>query len=109
VKLLNSDVGFVQEGQEVAIKLEAFPYTRHGTIKGKVLSISSDATVDDKLGPVYVTRVALDKTTIDRGDKVVAILPGMVATADIKTGRRTFMSYLLSPIEEAGMEAARER
>ena len=109
VKLLNSDVGFVQEGQEVAIKLEAFPYTRHGTIKGKVLSISSDATVDDKLGPVYVTRVALDKTTIDRGDKVVPILPGMVATADIKTGRRTFMSYLLSPIEEAGMEAARER
>jgi HlyD family type I secretion membrane fusion protein len=109
VKLLNSDVGFVQEGQEVAIKLEAFPYTRHGTIKGKVLSISSDATVDDKLGPVYVTRVALDKTTIDRGDKVVPILPGMVATADIKTGRRTFMSYLLSPIEEASMEAAHER
>jgi hemolysin D len=109
VKLLNSDIGFVQEGQEVAIKLDAFPFTRHGTIKGKVLSISSDATVDEKMGPVYVTRVALAKSTIDRGDKVVPILPGMVATADIKTGRRSFMSFLLSPIEAATEEAGRER
>jgi HlyD family type I secretion membrane fusion protein len=109
VKLLNSDIGFVQEGQEVAVKLDAFPFTRHGTIKGKVLSISSDAVVDEKMGPVYVTRIALSKTKIDRGDKVVPILPGMVATADIKTGRRSFMSYLLSPIEQASMEAARER
>lgn len=109
VKLLNSDIGFVQQGQEVAIKLDAFPFTRHGTIPGKVLSISSDAVVDEKLGPVYVTRVALSKTAIDRGDKVVPILPGMVATADIKTGRRSFMSYLLSPIEQARLEAARER
>lgn len=109
VKLQNSDIGFVQEGQEVAIKLDAFPFTRHGTIKGKVLSISSDAVVDEKLGPVYVTRVALSKTKVDRGDKEVPILPGMVATADIKTGRRSFMSYLLSPIEQATQEAARER
>jgi len=109
VKLLNSDIGFVQEGQEVAIKLDAFPFTRHGTIRGKVLSISSDATIDDKLGAVYVTRVALSKSKIDRGDKVVPILPGMVATADIKTGRRSFMSFLLSPIEAAAQEAARER
>lgn len=109
VKLLDSDIGFVQEGQEVAIKLDAFPFTRHGTIKGKVLSISSDAVVDEKLGPVYVTRVALSTSKIDRGDKEVPILPGMVATADIKTGRRSFMSFLLSPIEQAGMEAAHER
>jgi HlyD family type I secretion membrane fusion protein len=109
VKLLNSDIGFVQQGQVVAIKLDAFPFTRHGTIPGKVLSISSDAVVDEKLGPVYVTRIALSRSNIDRGDKVVPILPGMVATADIKTGRRSFMSYLLSPIEQAGLEAAHER
>lgn len=109
VKLLNSDIGFVQQGQEVAIKLDAFPFTRHGTIKGKVLSISSDAVIDEKLGPVYVTRVALSKMKVDRGDREVPILPGMVATADIKTGRRSFMSYLLSPIEQATQEAARER
>ena len=109
VKLLNSDIGFVQQGQEVAVKLDAFPFTRHGTIKGKVLSISSDAVVDEKLGPVYITRIALSKTKVDRGDRVVPILPGMVATADIKTGRRSFMSYLVSPIDQARLEAGRER
>ena len=109
VTLLNRDIGFVQEGQAVAVKLEAFPFTRYGTIPGKVLTISSDAVIDEKLGPVYVARVRLARDTIDRGDKVVPILPGMVAMADVKTGRRSFMSYLLSPIEQARREAARER
>lgn len=108
-RLLNRDIGFVSEGQLVAIKLEAFPFTRFGTVPGHVLSIASDAVVDDKLGPVYVTRIALDRTTVDRGDRAVPILPGMAAEADIRTGRRSIMSYLLSPIAEAGLEAGRER
>lgn len=108
-QLLNRDVGFVQQGQEVAVKLEAFPFTRHGTIKGRVVSIGSDAIMDERLGPVYKTRIALEKTTINRGDREVPILPGMAAAADIKTGRRSFMSYLLSPIDQARLEAARER
>lgn len=109
VKLLNRDAGFIQVGQEVAVKLEAFPYTRYGMIKGHILSLSSDAIVDDKLGPIYLARIALDRTTIARDDRTVPVLPGMTLTADIKTGTRNFMSYLISPIERAGGEAAHER
>lgn len=109
VKLLNRDIGFVQEGQDVAVKLEAFPFTRFGTIPGKVLRIASSAVMDDKLGPVYIARVALSRNTVNRGDRIVPILPGMVATADVKTGRRSFMSYLMSPIDEARLQAGRER
>ncbi len=107
--LLNRDVGFVSVGQEVAVKLESFPFTRYGTIRGVVKTIGSDAVVDEHLGPVYPIRVALDKATVDRGDREVPILPGMAAQADIRTGRRSFMSYLVSPIEKARLEAARER
>lgn len=109
VKLLNRDAGFVRVGQPVAVKLEAFPFTRYGTIPGHVASISSDAIEDEKLGLVYTARIRLDRATINRGDAVVPITPGMAATADIGTGRRSIMSYLVSPIDEARQEAGRER
>ena len=109
VKLLNRDAGFISRGQAVAIKLEAFPFSRYGTIPGRVLAISPDAIPDEKLGPVYVVRVALDRNRIDRGDRFVALTPGMTATADIVTGRRSFLSYLTSPIEEARSDSLHER
>ena len=109
VKLLNRDAGFVTAGQKVAVKLDAFPYARYGSVPGRVLSISPDAVADDKLGLVYVVRVALDRTTVDRGDRIAALVPGMTATADVVTGSRSFLSYLTSPIEEARGSALRER
>lgn len=109
VKLLNKDAGFVRAGQSVAIKLEAFPFTRFGTVPGHVETISSDAVEDERLGLVYAARVRLDSARINRGDRVVALTPGMAVTADIRTGRRSIMSYLISPIEEARQEAGRER
>lgn len=109
VKLLNRDAGFVSAGQPVSVKLDAFPFARYGMVPGKVLSISPDAVEDEKMGPVYIVRVALDRTTVDRGDRVVHLAPGMTATADIVTGRRSFLSYLTSPIAEASKSALRER
>lgn len=109
VKLLNKDAGFVRAGQNVAVKLEAFPFTRFGTIPGRVETISSDAIEDERLGLVYAARVRLDRAKIDRGDRVVSLTPGMAVTADIRTGERSIMSYLISPIDEARQEAGRER
>ena len=109
VKVLNRDSGFVHPGQPVALKLEAFPFTRYGTVPGQVVSVSSDAVEDEKLGLVYTTRVALNGRT-GRGDgKSMPLAAGMSATADIRTGQRTIASYLLSPIDEARLEAGRER
>ncbi len=109
VKLLNKDVGFVRTGQPVAIKIEAFPFTRYGTIPGRVIGIGSDAVEDEKLGLIYNARIALKRSAIDRDGEVIRLTPGMVATADIRTGRRTIGSYLLSPVDEARLEAGRER
>ena len=109
VKLLNKDMGFVRQGQPVALKLEAFPFTRFGTVRGHVESISSDAVEDEKLGLVYSVRITVDRAFIDRGDSKVSLSPGMSATADIRTGQRSIMSYLMSPIDQARLEAGRER
>lgn len=109
VKVLNRDAGFISVGQPTAVKLEAFPFTRHGTVPGVTESISSGAVEDEQLGLVYIARVRLKQATIDRGDRIIALLPGMAATADIGTGKRSLISYLVSPIDQARKEAGRER
>lgn len=108
-KVLNKDAGFVHRGQNVAIKLEAFPFTRYGTVPGRIESVSTDSVDDKKYGPVYLARIVLLQSVINRGDQMVPLAPGMTATADIRTGQRSIMSYLLSPIDKARREAARER
>lgn len=109
VKVLNKDVGFIKEGQPVSVKIEAFPFTRYGTVPGRLLKVGSDAVEDEKLGLVYTARVALTKTTVDRDGVRVALTPGMGATADIRIGSRAIGSYLMSPVNEARLDAARER
>lgn len=109
VKILNKDIGFVRVGQPVAVKLAAFPFTRYGTVPGRVDSLSSDAMQDEKLGLVYVGRIAIGRSMVQRGGDAVPLTPGMEVTADIRTGRRTIMSYMMSPIDQARQDAARER
>lgn len=109
VTILNKDVGFVHVGQEAAVKLEAFPFTRYGTIPGRVRSISRDAVQDKELGLVYVATIALERASIDVDGKPVALSPGLAATADIRTGTRRIISYLLSPLQSSIAQAGRER
>jgi type I secretion membrane fusion protein, HlyD family len=108
VKILNKDVGFVKEGQPVAIKLEAFPFTRYGTVPGYVESIGSDAVEDEKLGLVYPARIHIAVLSKRRASDV-RLSAGLTATVDIRTGNRSILSYLVSPVEQAANDAARER
>jgi len=108
VKILNKDIGFVKEGQPVALKLEAFPFTRYGTISGNVESVGSDAVEDEKLGLVYPARIHINPNAKGAAFKI-NLSAGLATTADIRTGQRTIMSYLIGPINEARQEAARER
>ncbi|MDD9339682.1 MAG: HlyD family efflux transporter periplasmic adaptor subunit [Providencia heimbachae] len=59
VKILNKDIGFIQEGQIASVKVDAFPYTRYGTIEGEILSISRDSTQDENLGLVFLGQIDL--------------------------------------------------
>jgi hemolysin D len=109
VSIPDRDIGHIRRGQAVAVKLAAFPFTRYGTVPGRIDSIAATAVEDDKLGTVYHARIRLDSATILRDGERVPLTPGLSATADIVTGKRTILSYLMSPIDEAVSEAARER
>lgn len=107
-QVLNRDAGFVRTGQPVTVKLEAFPFTRYGTLEGRLAWISRDAVQDEKLGPVYQARVLVTPATGDAAHGV-RVSPGLQATAEIRTDDRRVIDYLLSPLERRLDEAGRER
>jgi hemolysin D len=109
VTLENKDIGFVRAGQEAQIKLDTFPFTRYGTIDGKVSLVTADAVNDEKRGAIFPVTVALQRKQIDVDGKMVGLAPGMNLVVEIKTGRRRVLEYLLSPIQKAGRESLRER
>ncbi len=109
VMLDNKDIGFVQAGQHAQVKLETFPYTRYGTLAGEVVHVTRDAVQDDKRGAIFLATVRLQATHIDIEGQPVPLGPGMNLTAEIRTGQRRVIDYLLSPIERAGRESLRER
>lgn len=109
VNILNRDVGFIRAGQEVEVKVESFPYTKYGTIKGELLHVSRDSISDEELGFVYPARVRLDALEVRTKDEVVQLSAGMLLTAEIRTGERRLIDYLLSPLQEYQSEALRER
>ena len=109
VKVLNKDIGFVLAGQHVEIKVDSFPFTKYGTIKGELLYISQDAVQDEQLGLVFPARVKLARSDILVDDAQVALGAGMTVMAEIKTGNRRVIEYLLSPLQQYQSEALRER
>ncbi len=108
-KVPNKDAGFVKVGQPLRVKVDAFPFTDYGTINGTLVGLSSDAIEDEKLGLFYMARVQLAKSAISGGSRSIPLTPGMAVSAEIKTGRRRIIQYLLSPITTRVDEAGRER
>ena len=107
--LENKDIGFVQPGQSVEIKVETFPYTRYGTIPAKVLHLSHDAVSDDKHGLAYLAKIRVDRSVVRVNGRDLPLHPGMAVVAEIKTGRRRVIDYFLSPLMQEASESLRER
>jgi hemolysin D len=105
----NKDIGFVREGQEAVIKVESFPYTRYGYLTGKVVSVSHDAIQDEKKGLVYQAKVRMDAHRLNIEGTWVNLSAGMAVSAEIKTGKRRVITYLLSPLQQHTSESLRER
>ena len=108
-RLLNRDAGFVREGDQVTVKVEAFPFTRYGTLPGRVVSISRDAVPDPKLGATYLARIQLTRSAIMIDGRPTPLTSGLGVVADIRTGSRRIVSYLLSPVQTSVAQAGRER
>lgn len=127
----NRDIGFVRAGQEAAIKVDTFNFTKYGLLHGQVLTVSQDAIARNKPADrfaderkrgaesessepsgqeyVYAARVGLDQTSMQIDDRLVTLSPGMAVTVEIKTGTRRVIEYLLSPLAKHHHEAMRER
>jgi hemolysin D len=125
----NHDIGFVHAGQEAEIKIDTFNFTRYGLLHGHVLSVSQDAVIRDRMQDRsndrtpgtnetsepkgqelnYSARISLDRTNMVIDDKVVKLSPGMAVTAEIKTGSRSILNYLLSPLLRYRHDSLRER
>ena len=116
LKVKPADIGFVKVGQPVEIKLSAYDYAVYGTMRGKVEVLSPDALGDPNAPATaaggdntwYRALVRADATTLKAGGKPLTVLPGMVGTAEIRTGRRSVLSFLLRPMLKA-QEAFTER
>lgn len=109
VSIANQDIGFVNAGQDAEIKLETFSFTKYGTVKASVDNVSADAVTDEKKGSYYPATLALEKKDMLIDGKQIPISPGMNVTAEIKTGKRRIIEFLLSPVQKMGSESLRER
>jgi hemolysin D len=109
ISIANQDIGFVNAGQMAEVKLETFPYTKYGTVAAKVDVVTADAVTDEKKGSYYPATITLSQKDMNIDGKRVNLSPGMNITAEIKTGQRRVIEYLLSPVQRAGSESLRER
>ena len=105
----NKDIGFVKDGQPAEVKVEAFPFTKYGTLPGSVLTVSRDAVLQENQGWLYPARFSLAQTEILADEKYIPLTSGMAVTVEIKTGKRQLIQYLLAPLQEYQDESLRER
>jgi adhesin transport system membrane fusion protein len=104
------DVAFIRPDQDALIKITAYDFSIFGGLGGKVSNITADSLVDQNTGePYYQVRVSTDSSALQKDGKSFSIIPGMICTVEIMTGRKTILSYLLKPINKARDEALRER
>jgi hemolysin D len=112
----SADVGYTQVGNEVVVKVDAFPYQRHGLVKGRIQSVSeasfsAQSPTGETMpghGAFHRTRVTLVATKLERLPPGARLMPGMTVTADVKVGSRSVLSYFLSPVTRGLDESLRE-
>lgn len=108
-KIRPQDIAFIHPGQQAMVKFSAYDYTIYGGLPGKLVQISPDTVTDKDGNSFYVIRLRTEKNHLGTDDKPLLIIPGMVASVDIITGRRTILHYLLKPILRAKADALHER
>ncbi|ATN09558.1 MULTISPECIES: HlyD family type I secretion periplasmic adaptor subunit [Pseudomonas] len=109
-KIRPQDIAFLHPGQEAVVKFTAYDYTIYGGLKAKLERIGADTITDeDKKTTYYMITLRTDRSHLGTDEKPLLIIPGMVASVDIITGKKSILSYLLKPIIKARAEALHER
>ena len=98
ISIKPSDIAFIYFGQKAIVKFTAYDFAIYGGLEGEVVVISPDTTKDENGDTFYEVKIKTDKNYLMRNDKKFKIIPGMTVSADIITGRKTVLDYILKPI-----------
>lgn len=109
VQISQRDVGHVKVGQEVKLRVTAYDFSRYGIAMGKLTDISPAALLDKNGTPYHKGTVALENPYVGPTPGLYPVMAGMTLNADIKTGSKTMMTYLLKPIYASAKQSFRER
>lgn len=112
VKIEAKDIGFIQVGDPVEVKLDAYAFLRHGTAKGVIETISEGSFTDgensDNRSPYFKARIAFTDVHLRDVPTSFRLIPGMTLVGDVNIGKRTILSYLVEGALRTGSEAMRE-
>lgn len=108
-KVLNKDIGFINVGQKVKVKLDSFKFTKYGYIEGEVINIEKASILDENLGEIYPVIIRLSTDIMKVDNKFIKLIPGMTCSVDIKIGKRRLIEYIISPMIRYQDEALREK
>jgi adhesin transport system membrane fusion protein len=97
VKIKPSDIARLRPGLPAMVKITAYDFTIYGGLKGQVSDISADTIKNEKGEFFYRVKVSTIENSLQRKGEVLPIIPGMIATVDIQTGKKTVMEYLMKP------------
>ncbi len=110
VRVNPKDIAFISSKQNATVKISAYDFTIYGSLEGSVEVISSDSFLDEvNKENYYKVTIRTKESSLQKGNEILPIIPGMVATADIITGKKSVLDYILKPIVKARHEALRER
>ena len=108
-KIRPADIGFLHPGQPALVKISAYDFSIYGGLDATVETITADTITNDKGDAFYVIRVRTSKNSLGTAEKPLSIIPGMLATVHVRTGRKSVLAYILKPVVKAKYDALRER
>ena len=100
----NTDIADIKVGMDAEIKLEAYPYNKYGTVKGKVKYISPSSFQNEKMGSVYLV-----KLDVDDSNPNVNVMSGLSGIVEVKIGSQSVMRYFLDPIVKGFGDSMKEK
>jgi adhesin transport system membrane fusion protein len=104
-----ADIAFLRPDQEAKVKFTAYDFTIYGGLDARLEHISADSITDEQGNSYYLVRLRTDRNYLGPETNPLPIIPGMVASVDILTGKKTILAYLLKPVLRAKYMALREQ
>lgn len=108
-RVLPRDIAFLHPGQSALVKFTAYDFSVYGGLEATLEQIGADSITDDKGNAFYLVKVRTKTAYLEENGKRLPIIPGMVVEVDIRTGKKTILSYLLKPVLRAKANALTER